>query len=120
MHDYSNLQVWRRSIALCREVYRLTGSFPDDERFGLTTQMRRAAVSIPSNIAEGAAFHTSAAFKRYLRIALGSAYELYTQLVISSDVGYVQRQVLEPVRSELEEVRAMIVGLYRSAATQES
>jgi four helix bundle protein len=119
VHSYPKLKVWQRSVALCREIYGLTEPFPRGERFGLTNQMRRAAVSIPSNIAEGSAFRSEKEVRRYLRMALGSAYELDTQLVISAEVGYIPSDTFENVRSELLEVRAMIVGLYRSVPSQQ-
>jgi len=76
---YRNLRVWEKSMSLCREVYRLTSCFPESERFGLTSQMRRAAVSIPSNIAEGQGRLARREFARFLAIARGSLKELETQ-----------------------------------------
>jgi four helix bundle protein len=118
MHSYSQLKVWQRSMTLCQEVYLLTRSLPSDERFGLSSQMRRAAVSIPSNIAEGTASRSAKGLERFLRFALGSEYELDTQLLLTTRVGFLDPDAVEPVRTELVEIRAMIVGLARSADDQ--
>lgn len=89
VHNYRRLRVWRISREFVGQVYEATGSFPVDERFGLTQQLRRAAVSIPSNIAEGAGRDGVADFRRFLHIASGSACEVETQLDISLDLGYL-------------------------------
>ena len=78
MHNFRNLQVWEKGVELAKSVYQLTRDFPDEEKFGLITQMRRCAVSIPSNIAEGSARSTEKDFSRFLSISLGSYFELET------------------------------------------
>ena len=88
MRAHHQLRVWQDAMALVRRVYELSGRFPADERFGLTAQMRRAAVSVPSNIAEGAARGTSKEFSQFLMIARGSLAELDTQLRIAHDLGF--------------------------------
>ena len=88
---HERLQVWRDAMALVEDVYRHTGSFPDSERFGLTSQMRRAAISIPSNIAEGAARRSTADYVRFLSIARGSLSELDTQLQIAERLGFAAK-----------------------------
>lgn len=85
---YQRLQVWQEAIELVTEVYWLTSRFPDSEKFGLVGQMRRAAVSIPSNIAEGAGRGSDKEFRRFLMIARGSLQELETQLIISGRLGF--------------------------------
>ena len=85
---YQRLQVWQDAIELVTDVYRLTSQFPDSEKFGLVSQMRRAAVSIPSNIAEGAGRGSDKEFRRFLLIARGSLQELETQLIISGRLGF--------------------------------
>jgi four helix bundle protein len=85
---YKDLLVWQKGIELVKEIYKLTKPFPNDERFGLISQMRRAAVSIPSNIAEGQARHTTKEFIQFLSHAEGSLAELETQIVVSSELGY--------------------------------
>ncbi|MCC7299719.1 MAG: four helix bundle protein, partial [Verrucomicrobia bacterium] len=89
MSDYKDLEVWKKAIAVVADIYRLTASFPESEKFGITNQMRRASVSIPSNIAEGSARHHANDFIHFLRIADGSAAELETQLIISEKLGFI-------------------------------
>ncbi len=89
MHDHRKLEVWREGRRLVSAVYLATREFPAEERFGLVRQLRRAALSIPSNIAEGAGRGGTAEFARFLRIAMGSACELETELEVSWDLGYL-------------------------------
>ena len=89
--SHKDLRVWQESIDLVTEIYRLTESYPKEEVYGLTSQMRRAAVSIPSNIAEGAGRNSSKEFVQFLHIALGSIAELETQLIISQKLGFVEK-----------------------------
>lgn len=114
MHRHTELQVWRRSIDLCVDIYRLTAALPPDERYGLSSQMRRAAVSISSNIAEGSAFHSSKQFRRFHQTALGSAQELDTQLIVAETAGLMLAKPAQQARAELRQIRAMVVGLHRS------
>lgn len=104
------LEVWREAMRLVREVYRLTASFPDEERFGLTSQMRRSAVSIPSNIAEGAARGGTQELLRFLRIARGSLAELDTQLLIARDLGFAPdgRNVQDEIQLLAARLNALI------------
>lgn len=85
MHRFKDLEIWKRSRIFCKEIYMVTVQFPDTEKFGLTNQLRRASVSIPSNIAEGASRKSNKDFSRFLEIAIGSCYEIETQLLISLD-----------------------------------
>ena len=87
--SYRELIIWQKSIQLVTNVYKLTRSFPKEELFGLTSQMRRCAISIPSNIAEGFGRNSQGDFKRFLNIALGSTYELQTQIEISFNLEYL-------------------------------
>ena len=112
MKTHKDLLVWKKSIELVTEVYALTKSFPEEEKFGLTNQLRRAAVSIPSNIAEGAARNSKKEFVRFLSIALGSSAELQTQLLISKNLEYLSEQ--NKLILEFEAVSKMISGLIRS------
>jgi len=96
---------------LVEEVYRRTDNFPDSEKYGLTNQMRRCAVSIPSNIAEGAGRNSKKEFKQFLYISLGSISELETQLIISSKLNYLKNKSL---LDELNEIRKMLFGLIKS------
>ena len=108
MQDYRNLQVWQRSHQLVLEVYRLTTEFPADERFGLSSQIRRCAVSIPSNIAEGSARGSDGEFARFLYIASGSAAELDYQLLLAQDLGFLPQTAYQPLAAELAEIRRML------------
>ncbi len=106
---HKDLDVWQSSMALVSDIYRLTGDFPREEIYGLTNQMRRAAVSVPSNIAEGAARNSKKEFLQYLYVSLGSLAELETQLLISRNLGYLAS--LDSIMSELHTVRKMLSGL---------
>ncbi len=94
MHDFMKLRVWNDAVELVTDVYKATESFHKDERFGLTSQVRRCAVSIPSNIAEGAGRRTPGEFKQFLGIAIGSSCELHTQLIIANKLGYLETQTV--------------------------
>jgi four helix bundle protein len=111
VRSYKDLWVWQRAIDLVIVVYELTRTFPQDERFGLTSQMRRAAVSVPSNIAEGQARQTTQEFRRSLRNALGSLGELETQLIVSRQLGFHTGR--EDVDALIGEVGRMLHGLHR-------
>jgi len=110
--SYRDLLVWQKAIALVTEIYRATRSFPKEEVYGLTSQMRRAAVSIPSNIAEGQARLTKGEFRQFLGQAKGSLAELDTQLVIAQNLGYISQP--EPLLNQLAEVGRMLNGLLAS------
>ena len=89
--NYKELKVWQKSYRLCLEVYRVTKGFPKEELYGLTSQMRRAAMSIPCNIAEGYGRKTTPEYIRYLYIAYGSICELETQTLLARDLGYIKK-----------------------------
>ena len=112
MTDYKDLEVWQRSIQLVADVYGLTAVFPESEKFGLVNQIRRAAVSIPSNIAEGSARHHAKDFIHFLRIADGSAAEVETQMIIAHKLDFTQEP--DAVLEELTIVRRMLAALIRS------
>jgi four helix bundle protein len=108
MHQFKNLEIWKRSRYFCFKIYAVTSNFPDNEKFGITNQLRRASVSIPSNIAEGSSRASNKEFSRFLEIAIGSAYEIETQLLISSDLNFLEFETLETLLNELEEIIKMI------------
>lgn len=110
---YKDLIVWQKAMRPVKEVYLLTRSFPSDERFGLVSQMRRAAVSIPSNIAEGQARHTTGEFIQFVSHAEGSVAEVETQLLIAVDLGYCVEATSKSSFDLLLEVRKMLNGLRR-------
>lgn len=107
MHRFKDLEVWKQSRIFCSDIYAATSSFPESEKFGLTNQLRRAAVSIPSNIAEGASRSSSKDFSRFLEIAIGSAYELETQLLIASDLKFVKPDSLEELLLKIDSIVRM-------------
>ncbi|VGO18246.1 four helix bundle protein [Pontiella sulfatireligans] len=113
MSDFKDLEVWQKSIEVVAEIYRISSGFPDSEKFGLTNQIRRAAVSIPSNIAEGSARHHSKDFIHFLRIADGSAAEVETQLIIANKLGYEDSE--ENMDEKLVVIRKMLAGLIKSS-----
>ena len=106
------MDVWKLSLELVTHVYRLTSDFPAEERFGLAQQMRRAAVPVPSNIAEGAARKSQKEFMQFLYVALGSLAELETQLVISERLGFNKTEISQTL-DNCNRVRQMLVGLIR-------
>jgi four helix bundle protein len=111
MRPHEKLEVWCRAIDFVTSVYKSTATFPNEEKFGLTSQVRRSAVSIPANIAEGAARHTTKEFLHFLSIAQGSASELETELLIAHRLGYLERAAYESMYAELNTIARMIVGL---------
>lgn len=101
MHRYRDLKFWNDSKSLSVDIYRLTAIFPKDEKFGIVDQMRRASVSIPSNIAEGSSRSSNKDFKRFLAYSMGSAYELETQLEISKDLGFLAPEVYDKLSQQV-------------------
>ncbi|GAA3554487.1 four helix bundle protein [Snuella lapsa] len=104
MHRFKELEIWKRSRCFCSNIYDLTSKFPESEKFGLTNQLRRASVSIPSNIAEGSSRKSNKDFCRFLEITLGSAYEIETQLLISFDLNFITELELIESSKELSEM----------------
>ena len=108
MHNIGKLKIWNASIDLCVEVYEAVANMPNDERYGLSSQIKRSAVSIPSHLAEGAGRDSSPQFNQFLNIAFGSSYELQTQLIISERLNFISKEVNEPILSKLDEIQKMI------------
>jgi len=109
--SYKDLEVWQLAIELVKDVYQVTGNFPSSENYGLTQQIRRAAVSIPSNIAEGQFRNSSREFKQFLSIAQGSAAELETQLIIAREIGYLSAEGNNVLFITLDRVMKMLKKL---------
>ena len=118
MSSYQDLDVWSRALDLVEEVYQATDSLPDREKFGLTSQIRRAAVSIPSNIAEGKGQGSDRSFIRFLSIAKGSLMELETQLMIAQRLSYLSKNELDHILNECQEIGKMISGLQKALDSQ--
>jgi len=111
LKHYKELKVWQKSYQSCLEIYKTTKEFPGEERYGLTSQMRRAAVSVPSNIAEGYGRKTIPDYLRSLYIAYGSNCELETQLFLSGDLGYIRNEKFERIKYDIGEVERMLKAL---------
>lgn len=107
MHNLKELKIWKKAIDLTTEVYKATANFPSEEKFGLTSQIRRSAVSVPSNIAEGAGRNSNKEFNHFLGIANGSSYELQTQLIISQNLDLVSEEIATLLLNELNEIQKM-------------
>jgi four helix bundle protein len=110
LKTHKDLEVWKRSLDLVEKVYAMTRSFPKEEVYGLSLQMRRAAVSVPSNIAEGAARGSHKEFIQFLYVALGSLEELETQFILACRVGFMADRSLPGM---IDEIRKMLLGLLR-------
>jgi four helix bundle protein len=108
------LKIWEKSVDLAVSVYSSTAEFPNEEKYGLTSQIRRSAVSIPSNISEGAGRNSGKEFIQFLGIANGSSYELETQLILSSRLGLISGEVTEKLLNQIEEIQRMNYGLRES------
>ena len=111
---HRELDVWKRSMEFVKDIYQVTEAFPNAEIYGLTSQMRRAAVSIPSNLAEGAARKGSKEFKQYLNIAQGSISELDTQIELASMLNYIDSKIYDTLMEKLSTISKMLFGLSRS------
>lgn len=109
--NFEKLDVWQRALDLAAFVYDFTGEFPSDERFGITSQMRRAAVSVSSNIAEGSSRSSRQDFARFVELAVGSLYELVSQGFIARKQGFLDEQVFQKLYSDSEELIRMLSGL---------
>lgn len=113
---HKRLEVWKESISLVLDIYKTTQKFPQEELYGLAKQIRRCAVSIPSNIAEGCARQTHKESTQFLHISLGSGAELETQLIIANELGYIKNA--DELLDKLNQVRKMIVGLIKFYKTK--
>ena len=114
LKNYKDLKVWQKSYQFCLEVYRITKGFPKEEIYGLTSQIRRSAVSIPSNIAEGYGRKTTPEYIRSLYVAYGSNCELETQILLSYDLGYIKNEYMEKIQEDIGEIERMLKALIRS------
>jgi len=109
--SYRDLEVWKLSLSLVEDIYKATATFPASENYGLSQQIRRAAVSIPSNIAEGQGRNSVKEFRQFLSFGLGSLAELETQLIIAKEISYLTHEELNPLLANLDRIRKMIRSL---------
>lgn len=107
MHKVEDLKIWQKSIQLTKAIYLLISELPSDEKFGLTSQIKRSAISIPSNIAEGAGRNSQKEFKHFLSIANGSAYELQTQLILVIELDLINKDKVQPIIEQCIEIQKM-------------
>ncbi len=113
IQGFRDLKIWQRSREMVKTAYLLTATFPKEEIYGLTSQLRRCAISVPSNIAEGSVKRSTREFLRFLNIAYGSLAELETQLQLAADLGYLTNEVLNEPLTEIDEIGRMINGLIK-------
>jgi len=113
MHNFRELKIWQKAITVAEQVYILSSRFPSEEKYGLTSQIRRSAISIPSNIAEGAGRNTNGEFRNFLGIANGSTNELCTQLIISERLKLISEENIKPIVDDLMEIQKMNFSLIK-------
>ncbi len=111
MKDFRQLQVWEKSYQLALAVYKATKEFPKEELYGLTSQIRRSSMSIPTNVAEGCGRNTDPDFARFLQIAMGSASETEYQLLLARDLGFLPNDSYKKLHHDVEEVKRMLTSL---------
>jgi four helix bundle protein len=114
MKDFRQLKVWEKAHQLALAVYKATKEFPKEELYGLTSQIRRASMSIPTNIAEGCGRNTDADFARFLQMAMGSASETEYQLILAHDLDFLPQASYEKLHNEVEEVKRMLASLLKT------
>jgi four helix bundle protein len=117
MQDYKKLTVWKKSYALALSIYKISGSFPKNELYGLVSQIRRAGTSIPANIAEGCGRESNSELIYFLQIAQGSAAELETHLMLSRDLGYCKDEEFSKIEDSIDNIRKMLTSLIRTIKT---
>ena len=118
-HNYKNLMVWQKAMNLATEVYQLSADFPSEEKFGLTSQIRRCAVSVPSNIAEGSGRSSDREFVQFLNYSLGSSFELETQLILAGKLGLVGAEKVNTLGEALNEMQRMLRGFIKTLKISE-
>lgn len=110
MHNFKELNVWKESKDFSVTVYKLTKSFPTSEKYGIISQINRSAVSIPSNIAEGAGRNSDKDFSRFINISIGSSFELETQLIIAHEIDYIEKPTFDEIMEKLELIQKRLVN----------
>lgn len=120
IRSYRDLDVWGKGILLSRDIYKVLGGYPEEEKFGIISQMQRAAVSVPANIAEGWARSGAKEFSHFLNIANGSLAELHTLLIVSKELGYIDQECLVSHEERVEELQKMIYSPKKSLTFRSS
>lgn len=115
--NYKDLNIWKRSIEVVEDIYKITKNFPKEEIYGLTSQLRKSAVSIPSNIAEGFAKFSNKEYKQFLFISLGRFAELSTQIIIALRLGYFENKEADKLLNEIDEISKMTMSLIKKLNT---
>ncbi len=118
MHKLGDLKIWKKAMELTEDIYELTSHFPEEEKYGLTSQLRRCAVSIPSNIAEGAGRNHKKEFRQFLAIASGSSYEVETQLKLAVRLGFTREDQVADTLKLVDEIQKMNYSLQRSIPSE--
>jgi four helix bundle protein len=118
MRDFHGLVVWQKAHGLTLEVYRITKRFPDDERFGLVTQLRRSTASVAANLAEGCGRGSEQDFGRFVQIAIGSSTEVEYHILLAKDLGYIPAVDFESLTSSIQEVKRMLTSLLKTVRKQ--
>ena len=119
MQDFKKLQVWQKAHALTLAVYKMTVAFPNDERFGLISQMRRSSASVPTNLAEGCGRSGAGDFHRFIHIAAGSAHELEYQLILARDLKLVSPTTFAHTYEQIQEIQRMLAGLEKTIKSRQ-
>ena len=114
LKNFKELNVWQKSYRLCLEIYRITATFPKEEKYGLTSQIRRSVVSIPSNIAEGYGRKTTLDYMRMLYISYGSVCELETRILLAGDLDLIEKVEMDTIKKDIADVERMLKALIKS------
>ncbi|MGA9637118.1 four helix bundle protein [Flavobacterium sp.] len=120
MSTFRNLLIWQKSMTLTTQIYQLTSTFPKEEIYGLTSQIRRCSISIPSNIAEGYGRESDKEFLRFLNISIGSLFEMQTQLEIAKNIAYINEDLFNNLYENSREVERMIVSFIKKIKERNS
>lgn len=118
LKTYKELHVWEKCIRLVKDVYRIVENFPSEEKYGLCSQIRRSAVSIPSNIAEGYGRHSTPDYLRYLNMSMGSLFELETQLIIAFELGFITSEDSQTLAASIDEIERMLSAMKTKLAAK--
>lgn len=113
MHNYKELKIWIKGIDLAESIYKTVSEFPDSEKYGIISQLKRASISVSSNIAEGASRESQKEFSHFLSISLGSLFEIETQIVIANRIKYINDETLKELIEQINELIKMIIGFKR-------